>query len=214
MMRSGAVRVLTVDDHPIVRDGVARVLALQPDMEVVGEAATGVEAIERFRLLRPDITLMDIQMPGLDGVEATRIIRREAPCARIIVLTTYAGDVQATRAIRAGAAALLLKSAPRRDLVQTIRDVHAGRRHITPEVALDVALHAADEALSEREIEVLRHVADGRANKEIAFQLSVSENTVKGHLKTIFSKLGARDRTHAVTLALRRGIISLQPQLA
>ncbi len=209
MTPSGTVRVLSVDDHPVVRDGVARVLALQPDMDVVGEAATGLEAIEQFRLLRPDVTLMDIQMPGLDGVEATRVIRGEAPNARIIVLTTYAGDVQATRAIRAGAAAFLLKSALRKELVQTIRDVHAGRRHITPEVALEVALHAADDALSDREIEVLRHVANGEANKEIAHQLGVSEDTVKGHLKTIFSKLGARDRTHAVTVALRRGMISL-----
>jgi len=203
------IRVLVVDDHPMLREGVAAVLALQPDMVLVGEAGNGAEAVARHRELRPDVTLMDLQMPGMTGLEAIEAIRAEVPAARIVVLTTYAGDVQALRALKAGATGYLLKSALRRELLDTIRNVHAGRRQLQPEVAHDIAIHAVDEALSEREIHVLRLVAAGRANKQIAWDLSLSEDTVKAHLKSIFAKLDVADRTHAVTVAARRGVIEL-----
>ena len=203
------ITVLVVDDHPVLREGVAAVLHLQDDMTLVGEAGDGAEGVARYHELRPDVVLMDLQMPTMAGVEAIEAIRREAPEARIVVLTTYKGDVQALRAIKAGAVAYLLKSSLRKELVDTIREVHAGRRRLSPEIADSIAVHAADERLSEREIEILRLVSEGCANKEIARRLSISEQTVKAHLKSIFGKLGAADRTHAVTLAARRGIITL-----
>jgi DNA-binding NarL/FixJ family response regulator len=203
------IRVLVVDDHPMLREGVAAVLALQPDMVLVGEAENGVEAVARHRELRPDVTLMDLQMPGMTGLEAIEAIRAEVPAARIVVLTTYAGDVQALRALKAGATGYLLKSTLRRELLDTIRNVHAGRRQLQPEVAHEIAIHAVDDALSEREIHVLRLVAAGRANKQIARDLSLSEDTVKAHLKSIFAKLDVADRTHAVTVAARRGVIEI-----
>ena len=203
------IRILTVDDHPLLREGIAAILGLQPDMQLVGEAEDGAQAIKIFRELRPDVTLMDLQMPILNGVETIARIRKDFPDARIIVLTTYAGDVQALRAMRAGAAGYLLKGALRRDLLDTIRAVHGGRRYLSPEIAQQIALHSSEDSLSGREIDVLRLVAIGKANKEIAGELSVSEDTVKAHLKSIFAKLNVGDRTQAVTLALKRGIIEL-----
>jgi len=203
------IRILTVDDHPLLREGIAAILGLQPDMQLVGEAEDGAQAIKIFRELRPDVTLMDLQMPILNGVETIARIRKDFPDARIIVLTTYAGDVQALRAMRAGAAGYLLKGALRRDLLDAIRAVHGGRRYLSPEIAQQIALHSSEDSLSEREIGVLRLVAIGKANKEIAGELSVSEDTVKAHLKSVFAKLNVGDRTQAVTLALKRGIIEL-----
>jgi DNA-binding NarL/FixJ family response regulator len=203
------IRILTVDDHPLLREGIAAILGLQSDMQLVGEAEDGAQAIKIFRELRPDVTLMDLQMPILNGVETIARIRKDFPDAKIIVLTTYAGDVQALRAMRAGAAGYLLKGALRRDLLDTIRAVHGGRRYLSPEIAQQIALHSSEDSLSEREIGVLRLVAMGKANKEIAGELSVSEDTVKAHLKSIFAKLNVGDRTQAVTLALKRGIIEL-----
>lgn len=206
---SRPIRILLVDDHPILRDGIAAILDVQSDMVVVGEAADGTGAVASWRNLRPDVTLMDLQMPGGDGVTAIRAIRAEHSAARILVLTTYGGDAQALDAIKAGASGYLLKSAVRKELLDTIRAIHAGRRHVPPEIAQEIAFHAGDDPLSEREIEVLRLVAEGKANKEIAWQLSLSEDTVKAHLRSIFAKLDVADRTHAVTAALRRGIIRL-----
>jgi DNA-binding NarL/FixJ family response regulator len=203
------ISVLVVDDHPLLREGVAAVLQLQDDIRLVGEAANGAEAIERFRALKPDVVLMDLQMPGMGGVQAIEAIRAETPNARIVVLTTYDGDVQALRAMKAGAAAYLLKSSLRKELVDAIRDVHAGRRRVSPQVAETIAVHAVDDRLSEREAEILRLVAEGNPNKQIARRLSLSEETVKAHLKSIFGKLDVADRTHAVTVAVRRGIIEL-----
>jgi DNA-binding NarL/FixJ family response regulator len=206
---SHPIRVLTVDDHPVLRDGIAAIIQTQVDMGVVGEAADGVEAVDAFRKLKPDVTLMDLQMPKLDGVEAIKAIRREFPQARIIVLTTYSGDVQAVRALKAGAAGYLLKSSLRRELLETIRVVHSGLRRVPPEIANEIALHAGDEPLTEREVGVLRLAGDGKANKEIAWALAISEDTVKAHMKAIFTKLGVSDRTHAVTIAARRGFIEI-----
>ena len=203
------IRILTVDDHPMLREGIAAVIQLQPDMVLVGEAEDGAQAIEAFRRLKPDVTLMDLQMPSLNGVDALVKIRDEFPNARIIVLTTYVGDVLALRALRAGAVGYLLKGTLRKELLDTIRSVHAGRRHIPPDIAQEIALHTGEDSLSDREISVLRLVAAGQANKEVARALSVSEDTVKAHLKSIFTKLDVNDRTQAVTLAVKRGIIDL-----
>ncbi|HEY1034434.1 MULTISPECIES: response regulator transcription factor [unclassified Pseudoxanthomonas] len=203
------IRILTVDDHPLLREGIAAVIEGQSDMELVGEAANGVEALQVFRDCRPDVTLMDLQMPEMNGVEAIGAIHREFPDAKVVVLTTYQGDAQALRAFKAGASGYLLKSMLRRELVDTIRSVHAGRRRIPAEIAAGIAEHASDDALTLREIEVLRQVADGNGNKRIAQLLTISEETVKAHMKNILAKLDANDRTHAVTIAVRRGIIDL-----
>src|ERR1700678_2654517 len=203
------IRILAVDARPMLREGIASLVASQSDMELVAEASTGREALEQFRNHRPDLTLMDLQMPDMDGIEAMVAIRDEFPQARIIVLTTYKGDVQVLRALKAGARAYLLKGLLRKELLETIRAVHAGQKRIPPEVAAVLADHAVDEALTAREIDVLRLIAGGNANKLIADQLSIGEETVKGHVKNILSKLRASDRTHAVTVALRRGIIDL-----
>jgi len=203
------IRILAVDDHPMLREGIAALLASQSDMKLVGEASTGREALEQFRKHRPDLTLMDLQMPDMDGIEAMVAICSEFPEARIIVLTTYKGDVQVLRALKAGARAYLLKGLLRKELLETIRAVHAGEKRISPEVAAELANHAIDDALTSREIDVLRLIAGGHANKLIADRLSITEETVKGHVKNILSKLGASDRTHAVTIALKRGIIDL-----
>ncbi len=201
------IRILSVDDHHLLREGIAAVLAGQADMELAAEAATGHEAVECFRRHRPDVTLMDLQMPGMNGIDAILAIRREFPGARFIVLTTYQGDVQALRALKAGASGYLLKNMLRKELLDTIRIVHAGGRRIPPEIAAELAEHVIDDALTDREVDVLRKVALGNSNKIIAGQLGVSEETVKGHMKSILSKLGANDRTHAVTIAMKRGYL-------
>jgi DNA-binding NarL/FixJ family response regulator len=206
---SRPIRVLTVDDHPLLREGIAAVIEGQPDMQLAGEATNGREAIERYRALKPDVTLMDLRMPDMNGIEAITVIRNEFPSARIIVLTTYTGDAQALGALKAGAFAYLLKSMLRKELLDTIRTVHAGKRRIPPEIATEIAEHAADDALTEREVEVLRRVAAGNSNKLIAAQLFISEGTVKAHMKNILPKLSARDRTHAVMIAVKRGIIDV-----
>jgi DNA-binding NarL/FixJ family response regulator len=201
------IRVLTVDDHPLLREGIKAIIDQAPDMEMVAQAANGREAIQQFRKVRPDVTLMDVQMPELDGIEALIAIRNEFPDARVIVLTTYQGDVQAMRALKAGAHAFLLKSLLQQDMLDTIRDVHAGHKRIGPEIAEQLADHFNDEALTPREVDVLRLIAQGNSNKEIADRLSMSQDTVKGHVKNILNKLGANDRTHAVTIGLKRGIL-------
>jgi DNA-binding NarL/FixJ family response regulator len=206
-MSEHKIRVLTVDDHALLREGIAAVIQGEEDIVMVGEAKNGFEAVENFRLLRPDVTLMDLQMPGMNGIDAIIAIRREFANARIVVLTTYQGDVQALRALKAGASGYLLKKMLRKELLDTIRAVHSGRRYIPPEIASELADHVTDDALTEREIEVLRMVAEGNSNKIIASNLAISEATIKGHLKSILSKLGANDRTHAVTIALRRGFL-------
>jgi DNA-binding NarL/FixJ family response regulator len=206
---SKQIRILAVDDHPLLRQGIAGVIVDEPDMTLVAEASNGREAIQQFRTHRPDITLMDLQMPEMNGLDAMIAIRGEFPEARIIVLTTYAGDVQAMRALQAGARAYLLKNSLHKELLATIRAVHAGRKNLSPEVSFELAEHAAEEALSPAELRVLSLIAEGNTNKEIAEVLSLTEDAVKGQVRNILSKLGANDRTHAVTIAVRRGIIEL-----
>ncbi len=208
-MTTASIRILVVDDHILLRQGIAGIVAPEHDMEVVGEAENGADAIAQFDRLRPDVTLMDLQMPVMPGIEAIAGIRAQAPDANIVVLTTYHGDVQAVRALKAGARGYLLKSSLIDELLTAIRTVHAGRRYIPADVAQDIAMHAAEDPLSAREIDILTLVAAGQANKVVARELSVSEQTVKAHLRTIFQKLGVSDRTQAVTTALRRGIIRL-----
>ncbi|SEF90541.1 two component transcriptional regulator, LuxR family [Bryocella elongata] len=207
MTETKKIRILCVDDHPLVRDGIAFALQLQKDMELVGEATTGEEAVQEFKKLLPDITLMDLQMPGMNGITAIEAIRAHSPKAKIVVLTTYSGDVQASRAFRAGASGYLLKSMLRTELIGTIRDVHMGRKRIPPEIAASLAEHLSVDDLSQREIEVLRSVSSGNSNKIVADDLSITEDTVKGHMRNIMTKLGANDRTHAVLIAIKRGFL-------
>src|ERR1700760_1124936 len=201
------IRILAVDDHPLVRQGIARLVDVHSDMTLVGEASNGRDAIQQFRAHRPDVTLMDLQMPEMSGVDAIIAIRNEFPEARIIVLTTYTGDVQILRALKAGAMAYLLKNLLHKELLDTIRAVHGGRKTMSPEASYQLAEHATDETLTPGEVSVLRLIAAGNANKQIADQLSVSEETVKGRVKNILSKLGAHDRTHAAMIGIKRGII-------
>jgi DNA-binding NarL/FixJ family response regulator len=203
------IRILCVDDHPLLREGIAALVATQPDMALVAEAASGREAIEQFRQHQPDVTLMDVQMEEMSGIEAILAIRAEWPTARIIVLTTYAGDVLAQRALKAGAHAYVLKGSIRKEILDTIRDVSRGLKRIEPDVAADLAKHQSDASLTPREIEVLSLVAAGNSNKLIAAQLKINEETAKTHIKSILAKLDANDRTHAVILGLRRGVIGL-----
>jgi DNA-binding NarL/FixJ family response regulator len=206
---SKKIRILAVDDHPILRQGIAGLIADESDMTLVAEATNGREAVQQFRAHHPDITLMDLQMPEMNGLDAMLAIRGEFPDARIIVLTTYTGDVQAKRAIQAGARAYLLKNSLHKELLDTIRAVHAGRKNLSPEVSFELAEHSAEETLSPLEVRVLRLIADGNSNKEIAAVLTVTEDSVKGHVRNILSKLGANDRTHAAIIGVKRGIIEL-----
>jgi DNA-binding NarL/FixJ family response regulator len=201
------IRILAVDDHPLVRQGIAGLVAVQPDMSLVAEASNGRDAIQQFRAHRPDVTLMDLRMPETSGLDALIAIRNEFPEARIIVLTTYSGDIQILRAIKAGARAYLLKNLLHTELLDTIRAVHAGKKALSPEASFELADHATDDALTPGEISVLRLIAAGNANKQIASELSIAEETVKGRVKSILSKLSANDRTHAAMIGMRRGII-------
>ena len=204
---AGPIRILVVDDHPVVRQGIAGLVAVHSDMSLVAEASNGREAIQQFRAHHPDITLMDLQMPEMGGFDAMIVIRGEFPEARIIVLTTYAGDAQILRALKAGARAYLLKNSLHKELLETIRAVHAGKKALSAEASYQLAEHATDDALTPAEVRVLRLIGEGNANKEIAAQLSISEETVKGQVRNILSKLGANDRTHAAMIGLKRGII-------
>jgi len=206
---SAQIRILAVDDHVLVRQGISVLLGTEPDMILVAEASNGREAIQQFRAHRPDVTIMDLQMPEMNGLDAIIAIRAEFPDAKIIVLTTYKGDVQILRALKAGARGYLLKSTIHKELTETIRAVHAGRKALSPEASYEIAEHATDDALTPAEINVLRLIAAGNANKQIADQLSITEETVKGRVKNILSKLGASDRTHAAMIGLKRGIIEL-----
>jgi DNA-binding NarL/FixJ family response regulator len=203
------IAILVADDHPVFRQGLAAMLANESDMRLVAEAANGLEAVEQFRATRPDVTLLDIQMPEMNGIDTIHAIRQYDAAARIIVLTTYAGDVLAQRALKAGAQGYVLKGMLRRDLVETIRAVHHGLKRINADVATEMAHHVADDSLSDREVEVLRLIAVGNSNKRVGARLSITEETVKGHVRSILTKLGAQDRTHAVTIGLSRGIIQL-----
>ena len=206
---SNSIRILAVDDHPLLRQGIAGLVAVQTDMSLVAEASNGREAIQQFRAHRPDVTLMDAQMPEMNGLDAIMAIRGEFSEARIIVLTTYTGDVQVLRALKAGARAYLLKNLLHKELLDTIRAVHSGKKAISPEASFQLAEHATDDALTPAEVRVLRLIAGGNANKEIAAHLSISEETVKGQVRNILSKLGANDRTHAAMIGLKRGIIEI-----
>lgn len=206
---NAVIRLLVVDDHPLIREGVRALIATEPDISLAGEASNGLEAVDLFRRCQPDVTLMDLQMPGMGGIEALLAIRSEQPAAKVIVLTTYGGDGLAQRALKAGAMAYVLKGLVRKELLATIRAVHAGTKHIHPDVARELAVHVGAELLSNREAEVLRLVAAGNSNKMIGRELGIGEETVKAHMKSIMAKLDARDRTHAVTLALGRGLIEL-----
>lgn len=212
-MQSAAslIRILTVDDHPLLRKGIAALVNAEPDLKLVAEASNGKEAIDAFRSHRPDVTLMDLQMPSVDGLQAIMGIRTEFPDARIIVLTTYGGDMQVLRALKAGARGYILKGHVHKELLDTIRAVHAGQKRIPPEIAAELADHATDDLLTAREIDVLGLIATGNSNKQIADHLSIGESTVKSHVTNILSKLGANDRAHAVTIGLKRGIIELDP---
>jgi DNA-binding NarL/FixJ family response regulator len=204
---TSSIRILAVDDHPLVRQGIAGLVAIQPDMTLVGEASNGRDAVQQFREHRPDVTLMDLQMPEMNGIDAIIAIRHEFSEARIIVLTTYVGDVQILRALKVGARAYLLKNLLHKELLDTIRAVHAGRKTLSPDASCQLAEHATDDALTPGEISVLRLIAAGNANKQIADQLSLTEETVKGRVKNILSKLSANDRTHAAMIGIKRGII-------
>ena len=203
------IRILTVDDHPLLRKGIAALVNAEPDMKLVAEASNGKEAFEAFRSHRPDVTLMDLQMPGVDGLDGLNAIRQEFPDARVIVLTTYSGDARVVRARRAGARGYILKGNVHEELLSCIRAVHAGQKRIPPDIATELALHSMDDALTDREIDVLNLIAAGNANKQIADLLSIGEATVKARITNILSKLGANDRTHAVTIGLKRGVIAL-----
>ena len=206
---SAQIRILAVDDHALARQGIAVLVGTQPDMTLVAEASNGREAIQLFRTHRPDVTLMDLQMPEMNGLDAIIAIRGEFPDAKIVVLTTYKGDVQILRALKAGAQGYLLKNTFHKELIDTIRAVHAGKKALSPEASYEIAEHATDDALTPAEINVLRLIAAGNANKQIADQLSITEETVKSRVKSILSKLGANDRTHAATIGMKRGIIEL-----
>jgi DNA-binding NarL/FixJ family response regulator len=208
-MTTSRIRVFSVDDHPLFREGIAAILNCQPDMSLVGTASNGQEAIEAFRKLRPDVTMMDLRLPDLGGLDVMIAIRSEFPDARVIVLTTFERDVEVQRALKAGARGYLLKSMPPQQMLDTIRQVHAGKKSVPPEIAAGIAEHFGDEALSDREVEVLRHVAAGNRNRDIAERLFIAEETVKVHLKHIMGKLRANDRTQSVTIAARRGIIQI-----
>ena len=210
-MNPGAapIRILTVDDHPVVRQGIAGMVAIESDMTLVAEASNGREAIQQFRIHRPDITLMDVQMPEMNGIDALIAIRNEFPDAKVVMLTTYTGDVQILRALKAGAQGYLLKNSLHRDLLGTIRAVYTGKKALSPEASYAIAEHGTDDSLTPREIDVLRLIAAGHSNKRVADKLSIGEASVKSHVENILSKLSANDRTHAVTIALKRGIIEL-----
>ena len=209
MTEANKIRVLSVDDHPLMHEGLAMVIKNQPDMLLVAEASNGRDAIQRFRQHKPDVTLMDLRLPDVSGIDAMIAIRTEFPEARIIILTTFAGDVEIQRALEAGARAYVLKSMPPKELVEVIRQVHVGKRRIPPEIAANLAEHYSDEALTVREVEVLRHIAGGNRNRDIADKLFITEETVKVHIKHIMEKLSASDRTQAVAIGVRRGIIEL-----
>jgi DNA-binding NarL/FixJ family response regulator len=209
MSNSTPIRIFSIDDHPLMREGIAAIIRNEPDMLLVAEASNGREAIQGFREHRPDITLMDLRLPDISGIDAMVAIRTEFPDARVILLTTFEGDVEIRRALQAGAVGYMLKTMPRRQLVEMIRRVHAGKKHIPPEIAAHLAEHMGEESLSKREVDVLQNIAGGNRNGDIAALLFISEETVKGHVKHIMEKLGASDRTEAVAIGIRRGIIHL-----